>query len=66
MSTPPPPPAHLRPHRDRAVRLTVAASVGAKVCSVACTLAQVPVALHALGTEAYGLWITLMSVIQSP
>ena len=45
------------------MRLTVAASVGAKVCSVACTLAQVPVALHALGTEAYGLWITLMSVI---
>lgn len=27
-----------------------------------CTLAQVPIALHYLGTEAYGLWIALMSV----
>jgi len=51
------------PRRDRVVRLTVAASVGAKFISVACTLAQVPLALHALGAEAYGLWITLMSVL---
>ena len=45
------------------MRLTVAASVGAKVVSVLCTLAQVPLALHALGPEAYGLWITLMSLM---
>ena len=45
------------------MRLTVTASVAAKVISVACTLAQVPLALHALGAEAYGLWITLMSVL---
>lgn len=51
------------PRRDRVVRLTLAASVGAKIISVACTLAQVPLALHALGAEAYGLWITLMSVL---
>jgi O-antigen/teichoic acid export membrane protein len=36
--------------------------MGAKVISVVCTLAQVPLALHALGAEAYGLWITLMSL----
>ncbi len=45
------------------MRLTVIASVGAKVISVVCTLAQVPLALHALGSEAYGLWITLMSLM---
>ena len=36
--------------------------MGAKVVSMVCTLAQVPLALHALGAEAYGLWITLMSL----
>lgn len=45
------------------MRLTVAASLGAKVVSVVCTLAQVPLALHLLGPEAYGLWITLMSIL---
>jgi len=43
--------------------VTVVASVAAKAVSVACTLAQVPLALHLLGSEAYGLWITLMSVL---
>lgn len=27
-----------------------------------CTLAQVPIALHYLGAESYGLWIVLMSI----
>jgi O-antigen/teichoic acid export membrane protein len=49
--------------RERAIRLTVAASVGAKAFSMLCTFAQVPVALHYLGTEAYGLWITLLSIV---
>lgn len=59
------PNADTSPHsarRDRALRLTVAASVAAKVFSVLCTLAQVPIALHYLGAEGYGLWIALMSV----
>jgi len=56
-------PPDAAPRRDRAVRLTVAASLGAKVISVACTLAQVPLALHVLGAEGYGLWITLMSLL---
>jgi len=29
---------------------------------MACTLAQVPLALHYLGTEAYGFWVTLSSI----
>jgi len=49
--------------RERAIRLTVAASVGAKAFSGLCTLAQVPLALHYLGTEAYGFWVTLFSVV---
>jgi O-antigen/teichoic acid export membrane protein len=49
--------------RERAIKLTVAASVGAKVFSVACTFVQVPIALHYLGTEAYGFWITLVGVV---
>ncbi|HEY1107625.1 MAG TPA: hypothetical protein VGE76_03295, partial [Opitutaceae bacterium] len=44
------------------MRQTVAASVAAKVVSVACTFAQVPLALHALGAEAYGVWITLATL----
>jgi len=28
-----------------------------------CTLAQVPLALHYLGTEAYGFWVTLASIV---
>jgi O-antigen/teichoic acid export membrane protein len=54
--------SHHAVRRDRALRLTVAASVGAKVFSVLCTLAQVPIALHYLGAEGYGLWIALMSI----
>ncbi len=49
--------------RERAIRLTVAASVGAKALSGVCTLAQVPLALHYLGTEAYGFWVTLFSIV---
>ena len=49
--------------RERAIRLTVAASIGAKVFSIACTFAQVPLALHYLGTEAYGFWVTLVSIV---
>jgi O-antigen/teichoic acid export membrane protein len=48
--------------RDRALRLAVIASVLAKGFSMLCTVAQVPVALHYLGPESYGLWIALMSV----
>ena len=42
--------------------MAVIASVLAKVASMLCTLAQVPIALHYLGAESYGLWIVLMSI----
>lgn len=41
----------------------MAASVAAKVFSVACTFVQVPIALRYLGTEAYGFWITLVGIV---
>jgi O-antigen/teichoic acid export membrane protein len=59
-------PASLAPNvlrRERAIRLTVAASVGAKAVSGVCTLVQVPLAPRYLGTEAYGLWVTLFSAV---
>jgi O-antigen/teichoic acid export membrane protein len=49
--------------RERAIRLTVAASAGARAVSGVSTLIQVPLALHYLGTEAYGFWITLFSTV---
>jgi O-antigen/teichoic acid export membrane protein len=49
--------------RDLAIRQTIAASIGAKAFSVACTFVQVPLALHYLGTEAYGFWITLVTIV---
>ncbi len=62
LSPTPNPPPDVQQRRTRAVRLTVAASAGAKIFSVVCTLAQVPVVLNYIGTEGYGLWITLVSV----
>jgi O-antigen/teichoic acid export membrane protein len=59
----PEPTSHHVTRRERAIRHTVAAAAGAKAFSVVCTLIQVPIALHYLGTEAYGFWITLWSVV---
>lgn len=60
MPVPSPSPAD---RRERAIRLTVIASVAAKAFSVLCTFAQVPLALHYLGTEAYGFWVTSFSIV---
>ena len=38
-------------------------SVLGRIISVACVLAQVPVALHHLGKEAFGLWMTLTGTV---
>ncbi len=48
--------------RERAVRRTFTASILAKTFSVLCTLAQVPLVVHRLGSAGYGLWVTLISV----
>lgn len=48
--------------RGRAVGGAFASSAAAKVFSVGCTLAQVPLVLHALQVEGYGLWVTVIGL----
>jgi len=49
--------------RHRRVALTALASVAAKVISVATALISVPLTLHYLGPERYGLWMTISSLV---
>jgi O-antigen/teichoic acid export membrane protein len=48
--------------RSRAVGMFFATSLAARGVGIACQLLQVPVAVHALGSEAFGLWMALMSI----
>ena len=43
-------------------RAAGASAVG-RMVSVLCALAQVPLALHCLGQEGFGLWITLTGAV---
>jgi O-antigen/teichoic acid export membrane protein len=54
--------ARARAGRHRALRWGAATGVAARVISVGCTLATVPIALRALGVEGYGLWMTMASL----
>ena len=49
--------------RHRRVVLTALASVGAKGINVLTLLVSVPLAIRYLGTERFGLWMTISSVI---
>ena len=49
--------------RHRRIFLTAAASALAKVVSVGTTFVSIPLTLHYLGTERFGLWMTISSVI---
>lgn len=49
--------------RHRRVALTAAASALAKVLSVATALISVPLTLHYLGVERFGMWMTISSLI---
>jgi O-antigen/teichoic acid export membrane protein len=49
--------------RHRRIFLTFAASAFAKVISVGTALISIPLTLHYLGTERFGLWMTISSVI---
>jgi O-antigen/teichoic acid export membrane protein len=49
--------------RENAIWQGAATSVVAKAVSALCLLAQVPVAVGYLGTELFGLWMTLTSVL---
>ncbi len=48
--------------RSQAVRKGAGFGIVARIVSIACTLAQVPIALHYLGPEGFGLWMTLTSI----
>jgi O-antigen/teichoic acid export membrane protein len=49
--------------RYRRVALTAVSSVGAKILAVATMLISVPLTLHYLGAERYGMWMTINSII---
>jgi O-antigen/teichoic acid export membrane protein len=49
--------------RHRRIFLTAVASALAKVVSMATMLVSIPLTLHYLGTERFGLWMTISSVI---
>jgi len=49
--------------RHRRVALTAAAAALAKVLSVGTTLISVPLTLHYLGVERFGMWMTISSLI---
>ncbi len=48
--------------RSKAVGLFFATSVSARMLGIGCQLLQVPIAVKALGTEAFGLWMALTSI----
>jgi O-antigen/teichoic acid export membrane protein len=48
--------------RSKAVGLFFATSVTARGLGIGCQLLQVPIAVKALGTEAFGLWMALTSI----
>ena len=49
--------------RWKAILYAAISSAGAKAIAMACSLVQVPIALHFLGQEAFGLWMTLSSAV---
>ncbi|HWA08594.1 MAG TPA: lipopolysaccharide biosynthesis protein [Opitutaceae bacterium] len=48
--------------RSRAVGLFFGTSLAARVVGISCQLIQVPIAMSVLGTEAFGLWMTLTGI----
>lgn len=49
--------------RWRTIGLTAASALIERVIVFALSLLQIPLALHYLGTEAYGLWMTLTGIL---
>jgi O-antigen/teichoic acid export membrane protein len=49
--------------RYRRMALTALASAGARVITMATMLIAVPLTLHYLGSERYGMWMTISSII---
>ena len=49
--------------RYRRVALTVMSAAGAKIVAVVTMLISIPLTLHYLGTERYGVWMTISSIV---
>lgn len=49
--------------RSRSIGLFAISSLVSRGVGIACQLLQVPIALHALGQEGFGLWMTLQSML---
>lgn len=49
--------------RWRRIVLSTGGAIGARAVAMLCTLLTIPVALRFLGTERYGVWITLTSAV---
>ena len=49
--------------RDRRVAITVLASTGAKAVGTLAGLVAVPLTLHYLGSERYGMWMTISTAV---
>ncbi len=54
--------ARLRSGRGRALGLFFASSLAARGIGIGCQILQVPLALHAVGAEAFGFWMALSSL----
>ena len=48
--------------RERSIFAFFSTSVASRAIGIGCQLLQVPIALHHLGNEAFGLWVTLFSL----
>jgi O-antigen/teichoic acid export membrane protein len=48
--------------RSKTVGLFVATSLGARAVGICCQMFQIPIAVKALGQEAFGLWMTITGV----
>jgi O-antigen/teichoic acid export membrane protein len=49
--------------RHRRVAISTLASIAAKIISVVTTLISIPLSLHYLGVERYGMWMTMSSLV---
>lgn len=49
--------------REQKIAVTAAVSVAARLISIAVAFLSVPLVLHHLGPEKYGVWVTMLSIV---
>ena len=54
--------ATFRHGRNRSILTFFVTSLSGRGIGILCQLVQVPLALHYLGKEAFGVWVTLVSI----